>query len=66
MRRVTYEFNCGDYKVLKLDGAVSEEEHRSYLIDGETYQIVPVYDAPNCIAIKSNKTFLGKTVEFIS
>lgn len=64
MAKVVQEFSIGKYKVLKLDGVKPNRNYHTYLIDGKSYKIVPVYDAENCIAIESSDIFMGKTVEF--
>ena len=65
MRKVISEITLGKYKALILDGPVPIHQYSKYRIDGFYYDIVPVYDAKNCIAIESADSFLGKTVEFI-
>lgn len=65
MLKVVYEFSVGKYKVLKLSGEKPTTEHSGYVIDGKTYNIVPTYDALNCIAIEATGKFQGKTVEFV-
>ena len=64
MRKVISEFSLGKYKVLALDGELPTKGHRNYVIDGKLFSIVPLYDIPNSIAIESNDSFIGKTVEF--
>lgn len=64
MRKVTSEMSIGDYKVLTLDGALPLKRYTKYVIEGKEYDIIPVYDLPNCIAIESEDHFEGKTVEF--
>ena len=64
-RHVVCEMNVGKYKVLKLDGEISGIRYDKFLIDGTKYDIVPVYDAVNCIAVEASESLEGKTVEFI-
>lgn len=64
MSTVIDEFHVREYAVLKLD-TLSKDPYRKYKIEGEEYDVIPMYDAPNCIAIKAQGTFLGKTVEFV-
>ena len=64
MRKVIYEFSVNKYKLLKLDGELPKTKYTCFLIDGKKYKPVPVYDAPNCIAVETEESFLGKTVEF--
>lgn len=65
MRTVVSDFGVGKYRVLKLDGAKPTKAYSAYLIDGVVFNIVPLYDAVNCIAVESFDSFTGKTVEFI-
>ena len=65
MCNVVSEFRVKNYLVLKLDKDKPLEKYSKYLIDGSEFEIVPVYDAPNCIAIESDKSFLNKEVKFI-
>jgi len=64
MRKVTYEFSAGEYTILKLDGPIPQKQHTTYIIDGKKYDIVPVYDMPNCIAVRATGNFIGKEVQF--
>lgn len=64
MSTVIDEFQVKEYTVLKLD-SLSKAPYRKYKIEGEEYDVIPMYDAPNCIAIKAKGSFLGKTVEFV-
>lgn len=66
INKVIDQFNLLDkYTVLILD-EFSPPNYYYFLIDGEKYHPVPIYDAKNTIAIERvNKTFLGKTIEFI-
>ena len=64
MAKVIDEFSINQYKVLTLDRMDAPRDYRKYVIDGKSYDIVPVYDLPGCIAVVSSNSFLGKTVEF--
>ena len=64
MSTVIDEFHVKEYSVLKLD-SLSQAPYRKYRIAGKEYDIIPMYDLPNCIATKAKGTFLGKTVEFV-
>lgn len=64
MVKVIDEFSFRQYKVLKLDTMDVPKAYTKYVIDGKTYDIVPVYDLPGCIAIVSEDSFVGKMVEF--
>ena len=65
MCKVISEFKVKDYVVLKLSEDKPLKKYTKYKIENEEYEIVPVYDADRCIAIKSDKKFTGKIVEFI-
>ena len=64
MAIVVSEFSLGKYKVLDIKGQYPKTKYTKYVIDGKKYDIVPVYDMPNCIAIESKESFKGKNVEF--
>lgn len=64
MSTVIDEFGVKEYTVLKLD-SLPKVPYRKYRIAGKEYDVIPMYDAQNCIAIKAKGTFLGKTVEFV-
>lgn len=64
MSRVIDELHIKKYTVLKLDEMPLKTYH-FFLIDGNKYKPVPMYDTKNCIAIESNESFIGKVVEFI-
>lgn len=62
---VKKEFKLGRYVVLVLD-QIPNVSYNSFRINGKTYKPVPIYDTKNSIAIESDDSFLGHTVEFIS
>lgn len=64
MSKVVDEFRIRQYAVLKLD-KMPQVNYRKYRIGTEEFEPVPIYDLPQCIAITSDKSYLGKTVEFI-
>lgn len=64
MLKIVSDFSIGKYRVLKLDGEKPTKSYTKYRIDGKVYNIVPMYDAPNCIAIETDASLQGKTVEF--
>ena len=64
MSKVIDEFHINKYAVLILD-KMPQKVYTSFLISGTKYKPVPVYDARNCIAIESNESFVGKTIDFI-
>lgn len=65
MYTIISEFKVKDYVVLKLNKDKPLEKYTKYLIDKTEYDIIPIYDADKCIAIKSQKSFINKEVEFI-
>ena len=65
MRKIVSAIRVGKYTLLSLDGPVPSEEHSKYYIDGKEYDIVPVYDLPNNIAVAAEGLFVGKTVQFV-
>ena len=65
MRTIVSEFRANKYIILTLDGPIPMKEHRKYRIAGIDYDIVPLYDMPNSIAITAEGSFIGQTVEFI-
>ena len=65
MYQVIAEFSVGNYRVLKLNNAVPLRPYKKYKIGEQEFDIVPLYDLPNCIAIASDRSFLNQVVEFI-
>lgn len=65
MRKIVSAIRVGKYTLLLLDGPVPSEEYSKYSIDGIEYDIVPVYDLPNNIAVAAEGLFVGKTVQFV-
>lgn len=65
MRKVILEIKLGKYTILKLDGPIPSRNHTKYLIDEREFAIVPIYDAPNCIAVEfiDGFSFEDKEVE---
>lgn len=64
MSVVISEFKIHKYVVLKLD-KMPKTKYTKYRIGNIEFAPVPVYDMPSCIAIESNESFIGKTVEFV-
>lgn len=64
MSKIIYEFKIGPYVALQLDN-MPNEPYMRYQIEDEVFEPIPINDMPNCIAIKSSKSFLGKEVEFV-
>lgn len=62
---VRNEFHIHKYQVLVLDEMPTKTPYRKFRIKGNIYNPVPVYDLKNCIAIESDESFLGETVEFV-
>lgn len=57
-----------DIKVLTLDGEITAKNYNRYIIDGNEYVPLAVYDLKNCIAINvkgNEEPFVGKDVEFV-
>ena len=64
MWKVIQQFGVKDITVMKLDSPLPVKPYNQYLIDGKPYEIVSIYDFPNCIAIRGTGDYLGKAVEF--
>ena len=65
MYTVVSEFRAGKYTVMEIDKKITETNYNKYLIDGQFYPVVPVYDLPLHIAIESSGGFIGKKVECV-
>ena len=65
MSKVIYEFHIKKYTVLKLDEMPKKSYHK-FLIDGNEYKPVPIYDAKNCIAIKVIKDLSEKLLSLFN
>ena len=65
MYKVIEEMQLGDTKVLQLDRNILEKSYNKYRIEGKEYDIVPIFDAKQCIAIKASGNYLGKMVEVV-
>lgn len=64
MNTVAGEFKIGGYLVMKINGGLPTSPYNVCIVDGKHFKLVPAYDAPNCIAIKANDSFIGKEVSF--
>ena len=64
MSKVVDEFRIKQYAILKLD-EMPQINYRKYRIGTEEFDPVPIYDMPQCIAIISDKSYLGKAVDFV-
>lgn len=62
---IVSEWTVGKYTVLELDQDLPMKRYRKYRIDGADYDPVPVYDLPKHIAVETQGSFKGKTVEFV-
>ena len=65
MIKIVDSWNVYDDYVLLTVEKMPKHSYWKYKIDGKIYEPVPVYDAPNCIAIRAKGDFTGKYVEFI-
>lgn len=63
MSKITNEISVEKYKILKLD-VMPTAPYKAAIIKGHQYALTPIYDAPNCIAIESDKSFIGEEVLF--
>ena len=64
MLKIVSDFGIGKIRVLKLDGEMPKTRYSKYVIDGKEYDIVPMYDTINCIAVEAKESLSGKTVTF--
>lgn len=64
MSKVIDEFRIRQYAVLELDEMPQKPYHK-FRIGGTELEPVPMYDMPQCIAVQSEQSFIGETVEFI-
>ena len=64
MSRILSEFRIEKYLVLKISD-IPLKPYNKVKIEQEIFDIVPMYDAKQCVAIESNKTFLNKNIEFL-
>ena len=62
MSKVIDSFTINEYSILTLDKPITDHTYTKYIINNKEYDIVPIYDATNCIAIKSNENFIGKII----
>lgn len=65
MYHILKELHTGKYVILVLDKPISERHYNAYHIEGEFFDVVPLYDMPGCIAIESSDSFIGKTVDLV-
>lgn len=65
MSKVVNEFHVNNYVVLILDNMPDRDYHH-FVIRGKKFAPVPVYDGKNCVAVESNESFIGETIEFLN
>ncbi len=63
MSKIIYEFQVNNYHVMKVE-RMPTTPFSKVTINDITYNLVPVYDMPYCIAIEANGKFLGMNVVF--
>ena len=57
--------SVGNIAVLLLDGSLPKTCYKKYKINNREYNIVPVWDMKNTIAVEKKENLVGKIVEFI-
>ncbi len=65
LSKIVKALRAGENTVLMLDSKLPEKMWSKVLIEGVEHTTVPVYDLPNCIAVKGYGAFVGKSVSFI-
>lgn len=63
--KVIDQLQVDNYKLLELDRGIEDVDYDGFLIDGEYFESVPVYDMPDNIGVRSSKNFLNKDVECV-
>lgn len=63
--KIINEFHVNNYVVLILDSMPDRGFHH-FVIKGKKFAPVPAYDGKNCVAVESNESFIGETIEFIN
>lgn len=66
MSKITYKFQIGKYRVLKIE-PFTEFPYKKIRIGNEIFTPVPTYDMPNCVSIEytGRCSFLNSNIEFI-
>lgn len=64
MSKVILESRLGKYLILKLS-EIPLKPYNKVKIRENFFNLVPMYDTENCIAIESNDSFFNEEVEFI-
>lgn len=65
MYTVIDEIHLEEYIILKLDKDIVEKKYTKYVIEGKEFDIVPIYDAKQCIAIKAKGSYVNKKVNVV-
>ena len=65
MVKIVSQKPLGKYTVLLIEGSLPKTKYTKYKIDGKEYDIVPVSDMKNTIAVQTKDNLVGKTVEFV-
>lgn len=63
MSKIIQEISVGKYKILKLD-VMPSTSYTAVIIKGRRYDLIPIYDALNCIAVESSEKLYGAEVTF--
>ena len=64
MSKIIENFIIDKYSVLKVDN-IPNKKFNKVKINDVVFDLVPIFDAQNCIAIKSKNTFINENIEFI-
>ena len=64
MSKIIDEMQMQEIKVLKVE-EIPNVEYKKLRIAGVEYDPLPIFDAKNCVAIKSEKKLKGEVIEFI-
>ncbi len=66
MYNVISEFRLGKYYIMTLNKSIKEKSYSVCKVAGQEFPLVTMYDFnPLCIAIETNRSFLGKDVELV-
>ena len=63
--KIMNEFHVNNYVVLILD-SMPDIGFNYFVIKGNKFVPIHVYDGKNCVAVESNESFIGETIEFIN
>ena len=64
MNKIIDNFIIDKYSIIKVD-EIPNKPYNKLKIGNDFFKPVPIFDAKNCIAIESNKKFIGENIEFI-